>query len=161
MYVTVYIWIICFITNILVLYDTTLAIHCLKFWMEISFTKNTSLQCDITERLETDGCSLRSAKASRSLPAESDLSVQCDCDCCLKPHKDCNKYYECKVGRATPPKTSSVGAINSLMNKENMFSFIILEWQRITELIFKKKKMYTFLLYLKLLWLDGRIQQMQ
>lgn len=53
-------------------------------------------KCDITERLETVGCSLRSAKASRSLPAESDLSVQCDCDCCLKPHKDCNKYYECK-----------------------------------------------------------------
>ncbi|XP_063611351.1 uncharacterized protein LOC134785035 [Penaeus indicus] len=53
-------------------------------------------KCDITKRLETEGCSLRSAKASRSLPTESDLSVQCDCDCCLKPHKDCNKYYECK-----------------------------------------------------------------
>ncbi|XP_037775740.1 uncharacterized protein LOC119572876 [Penaeus monodon] len=53
-------------------------------------------KCDITTRLETEGCSLRSAKASRSLARESDLSVQCDCDCCLKPHKDCNKYYECK-----------------------------------------------------------------
>ncbi|XP_047472859.1 uncharacterized protein LOC125027766 [Penaeus chinensis] len=53
-------------------------------------------KCDITKRLETEGCSLRSAKASQSLPRESDLSVQCDCDCCLKPHKDCNKYYECK-----------------------------------------------------------------
>ncbi|XP_042889196.1 balbiani ring protein 3-like isoform X1 [Penaeus japonicus] len=52
-------------------------------------------KCDINKRLETEGCSLRSPKA-RSLPGETDFSVECNCDCCMKPHKDCNKYYECK-----------------------------------------------------------------
>ncbi|XP_042889208.1 uncharacterized protein LOC122264399 [Penaeus japonicus] len=62
---------------------------------EMKINTTSSFQCDINKRLEAEGCSLRSPKA-RSLPGETDFSVECDCDCCMKPHKDCNKYYECK-----------------------------------------------------------------
>ncbi|XP_063861437.1 mucin-2-like [Scylla paramamosain] len=77
-------------------------------------------QCNITARLVESGCSLKtsdpktrlkldlfdssessdssdSSESSESSESSgsSESSVECDCDCCLKPHDMCTKYYEC------------------------------------------------------------------
>ena len=69
------------------------------------------LQCNITARLMESGCSLKTSNkvvlldfsdsdssessGSSGSSGSSESSVECDCDCCLKPHDVCTKYYEC------------------------------------------------------------------
>lgn len=60
--------------------------------------KKCPLQCNITARLLESGCSLQPAASAAGLLLHESPShsVECDCDCCFKPHKDCSKYYECE-----------------------------------------------------------------
>ncbi|XP_071524586.1 uncharacterized protein [Panulirus ornatus] len=54
-------------------------------------------QCNVTKRYEEVGCSLEViGQGSGGSSGDVDPSMECDCDCCMKPHKDCTKYYECK-----------------------------------------------------------------
>lgn len=62
----------------------------------------SKLQCNITARLLESGCSLNNkglATRLQSHRSSSSPSVQCDCDCCFKPHDVCSMYYECTAVR--------------------------------------------------------------